>query len=172
MQGTIPNLIQEQQEDILEQQVNFKPTSPDYTGARLSAEPIPNPDGKEEAEEGANVSESGKGDDDSPEDEDEEQQQESEKQQESEEKLADFAEHQQDGEKLLDLTAQDNSAIGENEKRVKPPTQEEAEVILGEFFRIVDTYCEKKDNKAWKKRFVDYWADGRSINLEPFKVLG
>jgi len=43
--------------------------------------------------------------------------------------------------------------------------------ILGEFFRIIETYCEKKE-ASWKNRFVTYWAGERAMKLAPFKILG
>ena len=47
------------------------------------------------------------------------------------------------------------------------------EALLGEFFRIIDTFCERKPNsQQWKEKFIKHWAGERHINVNAIKVLG
>ena len=55
---------------------------------------------------------------------------------------------------------------------MQPPTAEEVKSLLREFFRIIDTYCEKKEPKTWNKKFVNYWAEKRTVNVGPLEQLG
>ena len=48
----------------------------------------------------------------------------------------------------------------------------EIEALLGEFFRIIDTFCERKQNNQWKEKFIKHWADERHINVGTIKILG
>jgi len=48
----------------------------------------------------------------------------------------------------------------------------EIEALLGEFFRIIDTFCERKPNSQWKEKFIKHWAGKRHINVNTIKVLG
>ena len=57
----------------------------------------------------------------------------------------------------------------DTDKRVQPPTVGEVETLLGELFRIADTYCEKKETKAWKNKLVNYWAGKKTVNVEPLE---
>jgi hypothetical protein len=49
----------------------------------------------------------------------------------------------------------------------------EIEALLGEFFRIIDTFCERKpSSQQWKEKFIKHWAGERHINVNAIKVLG
>ena len=48
----------------------------------------------------------------------------------------------------------------------------EIEALLGEFFSIIDIFCERKPNSQWKEKFIKQWAGERHINVNTIKVLG
>jgi hypothetical protein len=67
----------------------------------------------------------------------------------------------------------DATGVEEADKRVvQPPTEEEVELLLNNFFRIIEAYCEKKDPKTWKKKFINYWAGKRTVNVGPLDQIG
>ena len=50
----------------------------------------------------------------------------------------------------------DKLAGSDEEKALKMLTRNEIEALLGEFFRIIDTFCERKPNSQWKEKFIKH----------------
>ena len=66
----------------------------------------------------------------------------------------------------------DKLADSDEEKALKMLTRNEIEALLGELFRIIDTFCERKPNIQWKEKFIKHWASERHINVNTIKILG
>jgi hypothetical protein len=47
----------------------------------------------------------------------------------------------------------------------------ERKQLLAEFFRVIETYCEKQENENWKDRIVNLWKE-RGIQVEIIKQIG
>lgn len=43
--------------------------------------------------------------------------------------------------------------------------------LLAEFFRVIETFCEKQESENWKDRIVNLWKD-RGIQMETIKQIG
>ena len=145
-------------EKIIEAPVNLSMQSPQYEGNRGVSGQAADPDGEEESQKGSDSNndsreDGAQGDDNQP--------------------VADFAEGDHDEEYNRNHGGtEDATVVGNSDKKVQPPTSEEVESILGEFFRIIDTYCEMKETKTWRSKFINYWAGKRMVNVEPLMKIG